>query len=191
MCALYDISGNIEEMQEIMSYVQEKYTGTPIAKGQIYPKAIAPVLLEEDGQIQARPMMWGFPLEGKKSVNFNARSETSFGIPMFRRARPMIIPTTGFYEWTGEKGHKQRFMFCDPDSQLTFIAGLWDDFEDRKDGLYPVRFTMLTTNPSRSYAEYHRREPVVMRWEDCQKWMHKRSGELLKHTPFRLEAREA
>ena len=53
---------------------------------------------------------------------------------MFRdafRERRCIIPASGFYEWTGEKGGKQPHLFTAADgSPLLAFAGLWDRWRD-------------------------------------------------------------
>ena len=85
-------------------------------------------------------MRWGLvPYFWKKSLKevpatFNARAETVAEKPMFRDAfkrRRCIIPASGFFEWTGEKGGKQPHLFTAADgSPILAFAGLWDRWID-------------------------------------------------------------
>ena len=75
------------------------------------------VLRAGPGGFELTPMRWGLipswwakPLKDLPST-FNARAETLAEKPMFRAAfksRRCIVPASGFYEWTGGKGHKFR-----------------------------------------------------------------------------------
>src|SRR3954453_135858 len=85
-------------------------------------------------------MRWGLvPFFWKKSLKevpatFNARAETVAEKPMFREAfkrRRCIIPTSGFFEWTGGKGDRQPHFFTAADgSPILAFAGLWDKWRD-------------------------------------------------------------
>ena len=69
-------------------------------------------------------MRWSLmPAWWKKSpkevpATFNARAEAVAAKPMFRTAfkeRRCIVPASGFFEWTGEKGAKQPHLFTAAD----------------------------------------------------------------------------
>ena len=71
------------------------------------------VRLNAEGHRELVSMRWGLvPFFWKKPLKempatFNARAETVSEKPMFREAfrrRRCIIPASGFFEWTGEKG---------------------------------------------------------------------------------------
>jgi putative SOS response-associated peptidase YedK len=54
-------------------------------------------------------------------ARFNARAEAVAAKPMFRTAfkeRRCIVPASGFFEWTGEKGAKQPHLFTAADGSL-------------------------------------------------------------------------
>ena len=68
-------------------------------------------------------MRWGLvPFFWKKSLKevpatFNARAETVAENRTFRESfkrRPCIIPASGFFEWTGEKGESSRIFSRPP-----------------------------------------------------------------------------
>ena len=98
------------------------------------------IRLDQDGKRELVPMRWGLiPGWWKKSLKempatFNARAESVADKPMFRNAfkeRRCIIPASGFFEWTGEKGAKQPHLFTAADgSPMLAFAGLWDRWHD-------------------------------------------------------------
>lgn len=185
MCATYKINVSDQEMQEIIEAVERKH-GESLRGGDIYPKSLAPVLcLGQDGP-DYRPMMWGVPLAGRKSVNFNARAENIDRYAMFRKSRPVLIPVSGFYEWGQDENGKFRYYFRNPGG-LTWIAGLAADYSYLDDGLYPQRFTMVTRPPSDFFRPYHDREPAVVDTETGHAWLEKRASGLLTHMPYRLD----
>src|SRR5262245_36368451 len=62
----------------------------------------------------------------------NARVETVATTPWFRdafRHHRCLMPATGFYEWTGPKGHKQPYLFRRRDSHVFAFAALWDRWQ--------------------------------------------------------------
>jgi SOS response associated peptidase (SRAP) len=74
------------------------------------------IRLDESGRRELVPMRWGLiPAWWVKSLKeipatFNARAESVADKPMFRdafKAKRCIIPASGFYEWTGDKGDRQ------------------------------------------------------------------------------------
>lgn len=187
MCATYYVAVSEREMREIIDAVKKNYKNTPVKEGDIYPKYMAPVLWNDEGQIAARPMYWGLPLEGKKSVNFNARVENLKRVKLYSNAKPVVIPTNGFYEWRNEVNGKQKFIFNTAGEGLTFIAGIYDYYKDETG--YPFRFTMLTRRPSSAFSLYHNREPVVLDREECDAWLSSESKDFLLRSPLNLSVR--
>ena len=85
------------------------------------------IRLGKDGKRELVPMRWGLiPAWWAKSLGetpatFDARAESVADKPMFRDAfkgQRCIIPASGFYEWTGEKGNKQPHPFTAADAPL-------------------------------------------------------------------------
>jgi putative SOS response-associated peptidase YedK len=99
------------------------------------------IRLDREGRRELVSMRWGlirfFWKKGSKEVpaTFNARAETVAEKPMFResfkRRRRCIIPASGFFEWTGEKGEKQPHLFSAADgSPILAFVGRWDSWID-------------------------------------------------------------
>ena len=81
--------------------------------------------------------------------------------------RRCLVPADGFYEWTGEKGRKTKWLITVADQRCFCFAGLWDHAETA-DG--PVdSFTILTTGAGPDMVPIHHRQPVILardRWRD-------------------------
>lgn len=187
MCATYYVAVSEREMREIVDAVKNNYKDTPVKEGDIYPKDMAPVLWNDNGNIAARPMYWGLPLEGKKTVNFNARVENLKRIKLYKNAHPMVIPTNGFYEWQTQEKGKQKFIFNTGESGITYIAGIYVHYEG--DSGYPYRYTMLTRQPDSAFSLYHNREPIVLKREECKAWLLEGSKNFLLRSPLNLGVR--
>jgi putative SOS response-associated peptidase YedK len=72
-----------------------------------------------------------------------------------------LIPADGFYEFTGPKAPKSKWLFTTADSDLFCIAGLVRD----------DRFTMLTMEPGPDIAPYHDRQIVILPRDQWAQWL--------------------
>lgn len=72
-----------------------------------------------------------------------------------------LIPADGFYEFTGDKSPKAKWLFTTTDTDLFCIAGLV-----RED-----RFTMLTLDPGPDVAPYHDRQIAILPREHWAAWI--------------------
>lgn len=107
----------------------------------------------------------------------NARSETVATTPSYRdpfKRRRCLIPADGYYEWTGEKGKKVKWLFTRADGKPMMFPGLWDSATIPNAEGEPERlesFTMLTCAPGPDQANYHDRQPVILEREDWGTWL--------------------
>lgn len=120
----------------------------------------------------------------------NARSETAVEKPSFRgaiRHRRCLVPTDGFYEWTGRPGAKQPHLIRLKDQAPFALAGLWEHWLGA-DGSELETMAILTTASNGDMAAIHDRMPVILhegdheRWLDCRPGTAEHIGDLLK--PF-------
>ena len=114
-------------------------------------------LLTGDGAAGGRliQMRWGFP-NPKGGPIINYRSEgRRFG------SGRSLIPVDGFYEFTGDKAPKSKWLF-EP-SEATFLAFAGVIREDR--------FSILTCEPGPDIAPYHPRQPVILPRQDWAAWL--------------------
>lgn len=106
----------------------------------------------------------------------NARAETVAAKPGFRDAfkkRRCLIPADGFYEWKGEKGHKQPYYITTlSDGPLAF-AGLWETWTDKEkgEGFIYKSCTIITTPASGSISSIHHRMPAILDPKFHEKWL--------------------
>lgn len=103
-------------------------------------------------------MRWGFSRPFNKSVN-NTRSD-KLESPMWKKAfleRRCLIPVSGFYEWSGAKGHKRTHYFTAPDDGYLWMAGIGEENEE-----LGRCYSMLTTEANSLVKPIHNRMPVVL-----------------------------
>jgi len=120
------------------------------------------------------PGWWKKPLK-EMPATFNARAESVAEKPMFRNAfkeRRCIIPASGFYEWTGEKGAKQPHLFSAANgSSVLAFAGLWDRWHDQATGEQVLSCTIIVSGASEWMTPYHDRMPVLLEEKDFDAWL--------------------
>ena len=131
-------------------------------------------------------MRWGLiPGWWKKTVKelpatFNARAESVAEKPMFRGAfkqRRCIIPASGYFEWTGEKGAKQPHLFTAADgSPILAFAGLWDRWRDPATAEDVLSCTMVVSGANAWMTPYHDRMPVLLTQPNFDAWLSGTSG---------------
>jgi putative SOS response-associated peptidase YedK len=179
MCGLYSLTRSPQETRAWFKHVNEAdYPPRPhVAPGQ----PIGIVRMEGSGQQQERRfalVRWGFVPAWQKEVKpgrplINARGETVLEKPTFRNAmrrRRCLVPADGFYEWSGEAGHKTPHLFARPDHGLFAFAGLWEHWTG-PDGFELETGVLMTTEPNAEAAAIHDRMPVIIQPGDYETWL--------------------
>ena len=170
MCGRYYIETDTEELRQIIAEVEQKQGNSEahamMKAGEIFPTNIVPVI----GSDGASLMKWGY--SGYKNRVINARSETAFEKPMFRKSlleRRCLIPASGYYEWrraeSGSKS-KQKYALYRPGRPL-YMAGIWR----REQGEALPVFVILTREAGPAIADIHDRMPVILPEETQQGWL--------------------
>lgn len=153
---------------------------TPIRQSwNVAPTTINPIFIPQDGGLIGGMARWGLvpewwkkPLKELKFATFNARSEEAAEKPSFRDAMRhghCLVPAKGYYEWTGEKGHKTPYMVRVETNAPGFcMAGLYTrvslpDFEG-------LTYTILTEPAEGSLQELHPRMPVMLDESGYRSW---------------------
>nr|MEA2797749.1 hypothetical protein [Phenylobacterium sp.] len=121
----------------------------------IRPTDPAPLLVGEPEGAELRQLRWGF-VQPKGGPLINFRSDGR----RFPTGR-CLVPADGFYEFTGDKAPKSKWLFTATDNELFCIAGLVRD----------DRFTMLTTEPGPDIAPYHNRQIVILPRPQWAQWL--------------------
>lgn len=133
--------------------------------GEVYPTNKSAILLAADGKLVPEVESWGFPSFKGSGMIINARSETAHEKRMFKNgmeSRRCIVPCTGFYEWALSK---EKYLFTDPDSSCTYMAGICGDFDGER------RYVILTTDANESVKGIHHRMPVIVRKKQIIDWL--------------------
>lgn len=120
---------------------------------------------------------WGYrpswAAEKGLAPTINARIETAatgrYFRPLFTRGR-IVVPADGWYEWTGEKGHKQPWHIRLANGEPMYFAAMTNFRPDRtpKDG---DGFVIVTAPADAGMVDVHDRRPVVLSGEDALLWM--------------------
>ena len=112
-------------------------------------------------------------LKDFKLTTFNAKSETVATSRTFRdsfKQRRCLVPADGWYEWTGEKGAKVKWLFTPKGNAPVCFAGLWDRCKTTDAGEVKS-FTIVTQPPNPELLAYHDRAPVVLHQRDWSTWL--------------------
>ena len=118
------------------------------------------------------PSFWKQPVKAKKFLATNARSETVATTAAFKGAyarRRCLVPADGFYEFTGDKSPKTKWLITRTGADGFCFAGLWDHAETADGPL--DSFTILTTAAGPDMAAYHTRQPVILPPERYADWL--------------------
>lgn len=111
----------------------------------------------------------------------NARSETAAEKPSFRgplRHRRCLVPTDGFYEWSGPAGAKRPYRISlntDSGSKLMGLAGLWEHWLEA-DGSEVETMAILTVQANTTVGAIHDRMPVILAPADFALWLDCKPG---------------
>lgn len=152
------------------------------------------IVLTEAGR-ELRKARWGLipswfkgtsPKEFKFAT-FNARIEdfdTKASFKSAYKSRRCIIPASGFFEWTGEKGDKIPHYFTAADGGLFGIAGLWERWRS-PEGEEIVSCTMVVREANVWTAKYHDRMPCMLLPENFDAWLDGSGGKDILMAPRR------
>lgn len=141
----------------------------------IYPKYLAPVVVQENGGRHLVSLPWGVPVTmtgtgGKRFTKpvTNARNDklTGYTWRYATQERRCLIPATGYFEpGQGPVGAKGEILFTVRERPAFFFAGLWEPHAEGR------AFTLVTTEPNEFVAQFHDRMPVVLADDDALAWL--------------------
>jgi putative SOS response-associated peptidase YedK len=138
-------------------------------------------IIKHNNKNRLEKLHWGLVPFWAKDISIasrmiNARAETVAEKPSFRNAfrkRRCLIPADGFYEWKGEKGHKQPYYVSIPSGESFAFAGLWETWIDKgsdEESVYKS-CTIITSEASGSISSIHHRMPAILDPEFHEKWL--------------------
>ena len=196
MCASYEARFSVTQLVEAFDH-----HGAPLRfpRGrpniepveQVRPTDIAQAvraaaLEDEEQAAELIPMRFGFrgsPRPGSKAkpppvINFRSEGRSFANGARSGRA---LIPASGFYEFTGDKYPKTRWILRGVDQPFLALAALWRAGA----GDEPDAFALLTAEPGPDVAPYHHRGVLPLAPADWADWLFDRrpAEELLTPPP--------
>jgi putative SOS response-associated peptidase YedK len=161
MCGRYTLTRtNLGEVvKELHAELDASAEQLRLPRYNIGPAQTCAIALAGDDAPLLTAAVWGLRLGPRLVVNL--RSETA---GRRRDLQRCVIPADGFYEWTGEKGHKRPIWFHRPDGGLLFFAGLVDD---------AGTFAIVTDPAAGPVLEIHDRSPVMFTAAKARTWLAK------------------
>ena len=162
----YDIQTPDPKLTAIIEMMERKYPGRYKA-GEIFPGDTVPALIERRGKIVAIPAVFGFPGFQNGRLLINARAETaeekrSFAESM--RAQRIILPATGFYEWSRDSD-RTKYLFVRESYEVLYLCGLYKIVDGQ------VRFVILTRAANESMIEIHDRMPIIATEDEVRPYL--------------------
>ena len=172
MCGRYSLYDDDDyfEIYNFLNELRKRFPAGQFKTGEIFPTMNVPVLVAaRDDSRTYRPelYMWGFPGFDKSPVIINARSETAEQKRMFAsplQSHRCIVPSTGFFEWSGKP--KSKYHFTSPEKgEGLYMAGICSKY----DGI--LRFVILTKEANDVVAPIHDRMPVIIDKANIVTWL--------------------
>ena len=142
----------------------------------VAPTETVQLVWDIGGERQAGPARWWLTPSWAKAVDqkysmFNARSETLASSRAFRhpfKSQRGIVPMSSFIEWRQEAGVKQPWKITN-EQQALAVAALWDVWEGEDEPL--LSCTLVTTAAAPGFEPWHRRMPVLLSPDECDRWL--------------------
>lgn len=134
---------------------------------------------------------WGFVLfwmPGSSIANraINAAVETIFTKPAFKEAANKcrcLIPISGFWEFGVENGIRVRYRIEPKDSQILFVAGIWEQFPTPDGNWNSINAFLSLTHESNNFMKrFNKRMPFILSSSYERLWLNLEyeTGDLLE-----------
>jgi putative SOS response-associated peptidase YedK len=177
MCGRYVITSPLDFLRQRFGFGGEAPDYRP--RYNLAPRQAAPTVAWREGRMVVM-MAWGlvpsWTKELAKAIRpINARAETASRLASFRepfRRSRVLVPATGFFEWRGPRGTKERspVHFRRRDGEPFAFAGLSDRWQSPDGGILQT-FTILTVPPNELVGKVHDRMPAILREGDEAAWL--------------------
>lgn len=131
-----------------------------------FPGAQIPVIAADNEDRQLLLMQWGFAMQGKKQLVYNARSETLRNSRMFQlpyRNGRCIVPALYFYEWfADENGKKHPVEFVSHEIGMFGMGGVYNS---------AGQVAVITCAATPPLSRIHDRMPLLIPYEYTVQWL--------------------
>lgn len=139
------------------------------------PNTRRPLLHIQGEQLLLEDRHWGYQAAwaaGKVPMAINARLEkveNRYWRHLLKTGRA-VVPVNGWYEWTGEKPHKQPWHIHRADGELIYMAAL-ACFDAPGEQPAATGFAIVTADAQGGMVDVHDRRPIVFSAADAATWM--------------------
>jgi putative SOS response-associated peptidase YedK len=134
---------------------------------------VAPTVVNLGSRVEVLPMQFGNAPRGVDRVVGNARSETVYEKPTFKKLVPShrcLVPTTGFIDWeTDDQGRKWPHLFTLASGRPFTMAAIWNP--GKAEHQIPPHFYIVTTEPNQVVGRFHDRMPVILPESRVSRWL--------------------
>jgi putative SOS response-associated peptidase YedK len=175
MCGRFDQNDNARRYVSAFGWANAAYDSEAAPTFNAAPGTYRPVFHLQDGVLHVDDLHWGYRASWaaeKLPVSYNARVEklTNNYWGRLMKAGRAVVPANGWYEWTGEKGHRQPWHIHRKDGEPLFMLAL-ANFGPFKEHKAESGFVLVTADSSGGMVDVHDRRPVVLNAADAATWL--------------------
>jgi putative SOS response-associated peptidase YedK len=175
MCGRFDQSQTAQHYASVFGWLDAVLDSESGPTTNAAPGTYRPVMHIQDGEHRIDDVFWSYRAkwaEGKVPITINARIDklaNRYWSRLVKRGRG-IVPAEGWYEWTGEKGHKQPWHIHRKDHEPLYMLALanFGPFEENR---AEAGFVIVTAGADGGMLDIHDRRPVVLGAEDAALWL--------------------
>ena len=175
MCGRFDQSQTARYYANVFGWADAVYDSAADPLYNVSPGTYRPVMHLQQGERRVDDVFWSYRAkwaEGKVPITVNARLDklsNRYWAPLLRNGRG-VVAAEGWYEWTGEKGHKQPWHIHRKDRQPLFMLAL-GNFGSYTAHRAEAGFVLVTDDASEGMLDIHDRRPVVLDAADAALWL--------------------
>lgn len=126
-------------------------------------------LHQHNGKIKQVSSHWGIKPEWAHYPIINAQIETIASKKTFSSAYALhrcVVPCSGWFEWTGESGHKKKHRFSSSEDGVLFMAGILFPYQH---GVFQL--VTITREADAHCGIYHHRMPLLINETKVADWL--------------------
>lgn len=175
MCGRFDQSQTARYYASVFGWADALYDSESVPAYNVSPGTYRPLLHIQDGQRRVDDVYWSYQAkwaQGKVPICINARMEkltNRYWCGLLKSGRA-IVAADGWYEWTGEKGHKQPWHIHRKDKAPLFMLAL-ANFGSYTENRAEAGFVLVTDDAEGGMLDIHDRRPVVLEAQDAALWL--------------------
>lgn len=175
MCGRFDQSQTARNYANAFGWTDAVFDSESEPAYNVAPGTYRPVMHVQDGERRVDDVFWSYQArwaQGKVPVCINARMEkltNRYWRALLKKGRG-VVAAEGWYEWTGEKGHKQPWHIHRKDGKPIYMLALanFGGFEQNR---AEAGFVLITDDASGGMLDIHDRRPVVLDAADAALWL--------------------